>query len=464
MSRQHPPILILMTDQQRADTMGCAGHPVIQTPNMDRLATEGMRFTNACTVSPVCMPARASFINGLYPHNHGMWSNYGQMPAEDETFFHHLQAVGYFTAHVGKSHYYVHRGQHLREHEDYMHARGLSYVHETTGPFATVRTESYMTDHWRELGLLDAFREDYGRRREVGARAVWPSPLPVEESMDSYIGRKAVEFIETYDGDQPVCLFVGFGGPHNPWDAPGEYATMYDPADCPPPIPPEDPGEWVPPRAAERMRRGRVTELTEADFRALRANYYGKITLIDQWFGEILSAFEQKGWLDDALIVFWSDHGEMAGDHGRLHKSVFYASSLNVPLIVRWPGHIQGGRTSDALTENIDVYPTLLEAVGAEPSTRCFGRSLWPVLSDPSVSHRDAVFSEIGKDERFTMIRTDRYKYALDNTGEGYLLYNMVEDPQEQRNLIGHPGMEEVEEKLRDRILRFLLQTPCRLE
>ena len=101
MPSDHPPILILMPDQLRADTMGCAGHPLIQTPNMDRLANEGVRFSNAHTVCPVCMPARASFINGLYPHNHHMWTNRGEMPSDDETFFHHLQKVGYYTAHIG---------------------------------------------------------------------------------------------------------------------------------------------------------------------------------------------------------------------------------------------------------------------------------------------------------------------------------------------------------------------------
>jgi arylsulfatase A-like enzyme len=110
------------------------------------------------------------------------------------------------------------------------------------------------------------------------------------------------------------------------------------------------------------------------------------------------------------------------------------------------------------------VYPTLLEAIGLESPLQCFGRSLWPALSDPSISHREAVFSEIGKDERDTMIRTDSHKYALDHRGEGYMLYDLVEDPQEQRNLIGHPDMGTVEEALRDRILRFLLETPCLLE
>ena len=464
MDKKQPHILILMPDQQRADSMGCAGHPIIQTPNMDKLAKEGVRFTHAYTVSPICMSARASFISGLYPHNHGMWTNAGQLPADDETFFHHLKQLGYFTAHVGKSHYYPHGGKHLRKYEEYMHARGIDYVHETTGPWATVSTDSYMTDHWQELGLLEAFREDYVKRRNNGPLSVWPSPLPAEDYLDSYIGNQAVEFVDSYQDDKPMCLFVGFGGPHEPWDAPGDYATMYRPSDTPLHIPPASFGDWMSQEAIKRMEQGRIENITEEDIQKIRANYYGKISLVDYWFGEILGAFDRKGWLDNTLVVFWSDHGEMAGDHQRLHKSVFYESSVRVPLIIRWPGHIEGGKISDTLVENIDVYPSLLEAVGAEQSQRCLGKSLWPVLRNPDTQHRDAVFSEIdSQGHRNIMVRTNRYKYALDETGQGYLLYDLIEDPQEQNNLIGKNDMKQVEMELRDRTLCFLVQAQCRM-
>jgi choline-sulfatase len=459
-----PNILILMPDQLRADSMGCAGHPQIKTPSMDLLASEGVRFSNAFTVCPICMPARASFVSGLYPHNHGMWTNVGQLPADDETFFHHLQDSGYYTAHVGKSHYYMHTGQHMRDCEGYMHSRGLDYVHETTGPWATVNTDSYMTDQWREKGLLKAFRDDYLKRREHGNRSVWASPLPVEDFMDSYIGRKAVEFIDSYDEDKSFCLFVGFGGPHEPWDAPGEYATMYDPDETPPHIPPEEPAEWVADHAAERMQQGRINEMTEGEIKKLRANYYGKISLIDSWFGKIFDVIKKRGWWDNTLVVLWSDHGEMAGDHGRLHKSVFYDSSVHVPLIVRLPDKTSGGEVSDALAQNIDVYPTLLEAAGAEPSKRCFGRSLMPVISDPGSDHRDAVFSEISsRGYHNTMVLTKQHKYSMDNTGSGYMLFDVAEDPEEQNNLICHSNSRDIERKLRERILQFLIDTQCRM-
>jgi choline-sulfatase len=455
-----PPILILMCDQQRGDAMGCAGTPQLQTPNMDRLAAEGVRFASACTVCPVCMPARASFVSGLYPHNHGMWQNRGELPADDETFFHHLQQMGYHVAYVGKSHFYSHAGQHLREREPYMRARGIDTVHETTGPWATCGTRSYMTDHWETKGLWKVFKEDYEKRREVGSwNATWPSPLPEEEHLDAYIGRKAVELVDGYDGEQPLCLFVGFGGPHEPWDPPGRYAERYDPADCPTGIAPEPLPETLPAHARERFEADRLDEVDEVQARRIHALYYGKVSLLDDWFGEVLKAYERRGWLEDALVVHWSDHGEMLGDHGRLHKSVFFESAIRIAMTVRWPGRIPSGGVSEALVETIDVFPTLLEAVGAEPSARCLGRSLWPCLRDPSAPLRNEVLSEI-RDR--SMVRTPGWKYACDSEGRGYLLFDLENDPEETRNLIGAPEGEPVERELRDRLLRRLLGTQVR--
>ncbi|HVN34923.1 MAG TPA: sulfatase-like hydrolase/transferase, partial [Casimicrobiaceae bacterium] len=235
---QRPHILIIMTDQQRADCLSCAAHPQLRTPNIDRLANEGMRFAQATTASPICMSARASFASGRYPHNHGIWANRGELPAADETFFQLLQRAGFYTAQVGKTHFYDHRlGLDMRGREPYLHARGLEYVRETPGPIAACGTRSYLTDEWMRKGLFNAFVSDYRARTQSSDGGVWPSPLPVEDHLDSYIGREAVEFIDKYHDPRPMCLWVGFAGPHEPWDAPGRYATMYKPLDTPKPTP-----------------------------------------------------------------------------------------------------------------------------------------------------------------------------------------------------------------------------------
>ncbi len=454
-----PNILILMTDQQRADCMSCTGHPQIKTPNMDRLAREGIRFAQAATVSPICMPARASFANGLYPHNHEMWTNKGEMPAEDETFFQILQQAGYFTAHIGKSHYYEHRpGLHMRDREPYMHARGLEYVDETPGPHATCRTASYMTDDWEKKGLWELFKQDYRERGEAGGGMVRPSPLPVEDFLDSYIGRRAAEFVGTYEDKRPMCLFVGFGGPHEPWDAPGKYAEMYQPTETPAPIPISETyrslAGWI--RAKWDFKVWPQSVLNNIP--EIRANYYGKISLIDYWIGRILEAFSNRGWLDDLMIVFWSDHGEMLGDHGQFSKANFHESSVRVPLILRWPGRVPENITSQALTEIIDVFPTLLEAAGCEPSHRCLGRSLWTVIHNPEAKPRDYQLSEIDNGERHIMIRSLQYKYVIDEQARGFMLYDLKNDPEEQNNLIADGTAASVEGELRQTLLKRIVE------
>jgi arylsulfatase A-like enzyme len=461
-----------MTDQQRGDALGCAGHPVLKTPHLDALAARGVRFANAFTVSPLCMPARASFLAGTYPHNHGVWTNRAtpsnELPAGDETVFQQLRRTGYYTGHVGKGHYYSWNFvSHLEEREDYVHGLGFDYVHETTGPSFAKTIRSAMTDHWERLGLYETFKAGYGvgGGSGPGGRRPWditPSPLGVEEHLDSYVGRIGAQFIERYRGDRPVALFVGFGGPHEPWDAPGDYATMYEPAQTPPPIPAAEPGPWVPDAAASRMRDGRIEGLDVPRARRVRANYYGKITLIDHWVGQIMAAVERRGWTEHTLVVFLSDHGEMAGDHQRLHKVVFYESSVRVPLLVAWPGHTASGAVAGGLAESVDVVPTLLEAAGAPPLRRQVGRSLWPVLRDPRGRVRDDVLSEVRGEQqgaKYTlMLRTGRYKYALDQEGAGYLLHDLREDPLEQINLIGHRANCALEADLRERLFRRVVR------
>ncbi len=291
----------------------------------------------------------------------------------------------------------------------------------------------------------------------MGATAVWPSPLPVEEHADSYVGRRAVEFLSDYEEDRPFCAFVGFGGPHEPWDAPGRFAQMYDPAETPPPTAPEgtEPGPWVPHEAAQWQRTGRHN-LARDDIARLRANYYGKISLIDEWSGRILDTLERRGLLDDALILFWSDHGEMLGDHDRLYKSRFYESALRVPLVLRWPGRVPGGETRDALASTVDIMPTILEAAGVGVPDSCDGLSLLPVLRNAAAPFREATISEVRSGgHRNRCVVTQRWKYAERTGGTPLLLYDLCADPGELDNLVGHPDKAHVEAELRTRLRRM---------
>jgi len=449
-----------MPDQLRADSLGCAGHPNVRTPNIDRLAAGGMRFSQATTVSPICMPARASFANGLYPHNHGMWTNRGEMPANGETFFQILQRAGYCTALIGKSHFYEHhQGMHMREREAYMHARGFDHVHETAGPYAACYTRSYLSDDWQRKGLWERYKQDYQERRDGRGGMVRPSPLSEADFMDSYIGQKSVEFVHAYTQSQPLCLFVGFGGPHPPWDAPGKYASMYDAADMPQPIPIPESSKTLPGWIRSKKDFQVWSDDVVANTGEIRANYYGKVSLIDYWVGEILEACSQRGWSDDLLVVLWSDHGEMLGDHGRFSKATFHEASVRVPLILRWPEQIPANTETQALTEIIDVFPTILEVAGCDPSDRCLGRSLWPIIQDPQAEIRKFQLSEIENGERNTMIRSRDRKYVVDEQAGGFMLYDLENDPHEQNNLIATGEGINLEDEMRTALLERLVET-----
>jgi len=188
------------------------------------------------------------------------------------------------------SHFYDHRaGLDMRARETYLHARGLEYVHETPRPIAACAAVSHMTTEWAKKGLLATFVEDYRARARSDNGGVWPSPLPVEDVLDSYVGRKAVEFVERYDDSRPMCLFVGFAGPHEPWDAPFPYATMYRAEETPKPVlvPANDPA--LPETVRTKRGFAAFPSAVLANIPNIRANYCGKISLIDDHIGRIVS-------------------------------------------------------------------------------------------------------------------------------------------------------------------------------
>ena len=204
-----------------------------------------------------------------------------------------------------------------------------------------------------------------------------------------------------------------------------------------------------PPPYAQALSPSKIAEV--------RAMYYGKVSLVDHWVGQILRVLDDRGLAENTLVVFWSDHGEMAGDHLRLHKQVFYESSLRVPLIMRWPGHIEPGHLCSALASTVDLAPTILQAAGVQPDPNAMGTSLWPNLRDPEFPGRDAVFSEISPGPLGNiMIRTHQWKYAIGNDGRPYMLFDLQADPNEQVNLVGSPDHTALEQQMCDRLLQFL--------
>jgi arylsulfatase len=458
-----PHIVVIMPDQMRADCLSCAKHPVVQTPHLDRLAAQGTRFVRAYSNSPICMPARTTALTGEYCHTHGQWSNYGRTPLRLDSYARRLRDDGYRTCYVGKSHFYSHtRGDHLSAHVPFMNELGWQDVYETTGPWATVTTDSIMTDHWAEIGCLEMFRNDYARRRAAGPVAsIWPSPMPDGEHMEDFVGQQAVAQIESYDREEPLLLFVGFGGPHEPWDPPPAWGGMYDRARMPAPLPAGRARAWLPPAAAAYQQgiESDRPEIPEEYRRAIQALYFGKVSHVDYWVGRIMQALRARRMWGNTAMVFWSDHGEMLCDKNRVHKAVFFESAVRVPMIVRQPRQAQPGATSRALISHVDIFPTILELAGCAPQESAFGSSLLPLVGKPRAKGPDAVFSEI---DDLTMIRDQRYKAVFNSSGELLQLFDLKDDPTESLNMAGKPGTKTTVSALRERLLAWHLGTQRR--
>jgi len=456
--RPKPNILFIMTDQQRWDTVGELGDWV-QTPNLDRIAREGVRFSNCVTNSPVCIPARVSLATGLYPHNTRVWNNqHYQMAEETPTWMQAVRNAGYRTSVFGKTHLHPHQGD-LREREYLLNAYGFDDVTEATGPRASARCVTHMTAEWDRKGLWEAYQKDFEERFSTKPHLVRPSPLGVDDYYDTYVGQQAKRHLEAYDRDEPWFCWVSFGGPHEPWDTPEPYASMYDPEYMPEPVRSELDERDRPMGQLDEKLRNAKGRLDPEDIAQMRANYAGNVTLIDDQIGEILGVIESRGELENSVIVMSSDHGEMNGDHGLIYKSYFLNGAARVPLLVRTPETSRSGTAGavcDSPAEWFDLGPTLVELAGSEMSHTQFARSLCPVLSDAGTAHRGEAISEITGE---IMILTREWKMMLNAHGEPYRLYGVGEDPDEQTNLAGLPEMEEVETELRLRVLERLVQT-----
>ncbi len=457
-----PNILLLMTDQQRWDAMGCSGDWV-ETPNLDRIASEGVQFTNCVTTSPVCIPTRLSLATGLYPHNTGVWNNRGHtMLEETPTWMQAMRDAGYRTSLFGKTHLHPHNGD-LREREGLMNAYGLDDVNEIGGPRASANVLSHMTAMWEEKGVWDGYRADYRERFSTKPYLVRPSTLALEDYADVYVGQQAKQYLQNYDRQEPWCCWVSFGGPHEPWDTPEPYASMYDPETMPPAVPRPPAGERPRGHLDRLMNRMNPT-FEPAEIGRLRANYAGNVTLIDDQIGEILDALEARGELENTIIVHTSDHGEMNGDYGLIYKSNFLNGAVRIPLLVRTPNASglqtpPAGSVCDSPVEWIDIGPTLVELAGGELQHRQFGRSLCPVLTQPEATHRDFAISEIDGE---IMLLNREWKAALNANGEVYLLFDVQNDPNETQNLAGSAEVADIETALRLQILERLVQTQLR--
>ncbi len=432
---KRPNLLFIMDDQHRHDYLSAAGASFLNTPNLDRLASRGVRFTQCITNAPVCAPARIGLASGYQPARLGCLDNNCYLPRHVTPYYARLRDAGYRVGCVGKldlakpDPYNGRHGDrpwvfgwgftHPEECEGKMHA---GMADEPRGPYG----------FWLEKqGLFEAFRADYAVRKARGwiEGAYHDSVLPAEAFEDAYIGRRATEWIDAVPDDYPWHLFVSFVGPHDPFDPPAEYADRYRDAAVPPAVPSGHDGKpgWV---------NSRRRDLSDDEVAVTRRQYCAAIEQIDDQVGRIIEAVDRRGMGEDTVVVFASDHGEMLGDHGLYTKSVPYEAALRVPLIAAGPG-IPGGRTSDALVELIDVNPTLCGLAGLPAQEGLDAKDLSPVLAGERTTHREEAASAL---REFRLVRTAERKLVAHHTGE-VELYDLGNDPDERENIaVDRPG------------------------
>lgn len=437
--QKHPNILLIMDDQHRWDYLGCYGADFVDTPNIDRIATSGVRFSKAFTSAPVCAPARIALATGIHPLRSGATDNDSYLPDEYPTYYQRLRDGGYRVGAIGKldlakpDKYNGRYGDrpiayrwgftHPEECEGKLHA-ALGYPKEPLrGPY---------TNYLNEKGLLDVFCEDYWERIKKWSHihGSTDSPLKTEDFEDGYIGRRAAEWISNIPDDFPWHLFVSFVGPHDPFDPPMEYADLFRDAVM---------TEGIPAHADQKPQwiQDKQVDFTQEQLASVRCQYAALIKLIDDQVGIILNALEERGMLENTYIIFASDHGEMMGDHHLFLKSLPYEPSIHVPLICSGPG-IPQGVVADTLVELFDLNPTICALAGVEPAPNMDARSLDPLLLDGSENHREYIVTAM---PNWRCIRTEQYKY-VDHYNVAPELYDLIADPQETQNIAGqHPDI-----------------------
>ena len=472
MSNSHPNILFLFSDQHRHDVLGCAGHPVVQTPHLDRLAAEGVRFSETWCQSPICQPSRASVVTGQYTHQLNVFSNSGPLDPGWPTLMKELRASGYETATIGKTHYHgMPTAQQLedcdgpfdmRRFESFVADFGWDHVTEEYDRYAHVnkRIRTPYTDHLLDHGALDEYREmikgvyrltpDHWRART--------SVLPQELDLSSFLADRAIDWLRARTSDKPFLLMLGFVQPHVPLIDDPVWASYYRDADIE--LPDQTVIEAPNPVWGAYLdylnAHSQVQVMDEAFVREGIRHYLGMVSLIDQRIGDVVGVLEDNGEIENTWIIYSCDHGEMLGEHHLWAKHNFYRGAVQVPLVIRPPGGTQS-RVDAGLTELTDVTATLAD-IGGAPLPTCRGQSLLGRVSSASPSGREHVFSRI---RSFQGLRGDRFRLTIDLDSETPCeLFDLTDDPGESHNLVNDAAYGGLIRELRETVLAEHLTSP----
>jgi iduronate 2-sulfatase len=423
-----PNVLFIVADDLNT-ALGCYGHPLVKSPNIDQLAARGVRFDRAYCQFPLCNPSRSSFLTGRRPDTTRVYDNrtrFRESLGPVMTLPQLFRQNGYFVARVGKLYHYGVPGQ-----------IGTSGLDDEASWQQVVNPRGRDKDD--EAGVINLTPQisNIG-----GALTLMVAQGADAEQTDGKLADEVIRLLEQKK-DEPFFIAAGFYRPHVPCIAPQKYFDMYPldriklPADYatlsqdPPPI-------------AFAVKPANYGLEVEKLRRMIQA-YYASVTFMDGQVGRVLDALERLKLVDNTIIIFFSDHGFLLGEHGQWQKMSLFEESARVPLIVSAPGAKAKGKASGRTVELVDLYPTLADLCGLPAPNALEGRSLRPLLDNPRAGWEKAAFTQVtrgGQENRITgrSARTERWRYSeWDEGRQGVELYDHNHDPREQRNLAKDP-------------------------
>ncbi|MFN6400005.1 MAG: sulfatase [Planctomycetota bacterium] len=448
--QQRPNVLFILTDDQRWDALGIAGHKHLKTPNIDRIGREGLYFRNAFCTTSLCSPSRASILSGLYAHKHGVTNNFTEYPTNLKSFPRVLQSSGYQTAYIGK--------WHMGEDND-----------EPRPGF------DWFVTHKGQGKYFDTEFNLNGQERKV-----------VPGYYTHVVTQMAVEWLKRPRGDQPWCLMIGHKAPHSFYYPEPKYQKAFDEVSVPYPESSsdrslEDKPEWIRKRRSTwhgiygplfDWRKKFPDESPEGvrDFEAMTRAYWGTILSVDDSVGELLRLLEERGELDRTVIVYMSDNGILNGEHGMVDKRTAHEPSMRIVQLVRYPGLVskEHGRVIDQSVLTVDLAPSILELCGSDPIDNIDGKSWKRLVQGDTEGWRTSFLYHYNYEKQFPYtpnvrcVRTDRWKYSCSPHGDRgpdrhrAELYHIAEDPLESKNLIDEPRYAEVLVQMQQELKRVM--------
>lgn len=428
--RKQPHIILLMTDQQRGDALGCMGNRAVISPHLDRLAAEGTLFVSGYSSAPSSTPGRAGLLTGLSPWHHGMLG-YGRMaekyPYEMPRM---LRDLGYYTFGIGKMHWFPQKA---------LHGFHATLIDES----GRAESPDFVSDYheWFQLQAPGKNPDLTG----IGWNDHGAGTYRLDERLHptAWTGQTAVELIRHYDDERPLFLKVSFARPHSPYDPPARYLDMYKNTTIPAP----SVGDWCakyaePLDPAQAAPDAPFGNFGEAYAIRSRRHYYANITFIDDQIGAVIQALKDKGMYDDALICFTADHGDMLGDHYHWRKTYPYEGSVHIPFIVKWPAstHLAApaGSRIEQPVELRDFLPTFIEAAGGTPPSDMDGSSLFDLVQGRTDTWRryiDLEHATCYSDDNYWIALTDgKRKYIWNFHNGKEQLFDLQKDPGEKHD------------------------------